>query len=157
MGAIVAAVTPSRGTFDRVEQVGASGSPGSPPSRGPIPSRLAPGSPSFETTAGPAFWSMPEAADRADRARDLGPGMEGAARRQTRRNPGENRLFFLNIEIPSGQHELILKYDPAEVRLGLAVSFCSLVLLILVLTGIRLFWIPGITTRRGLDGAEPSG
>ena len=64
---------------------------------------------------------------------------------------------FLNIEIPAGQHELILKYDPIEVRLGIAVSFCSLVLVILVLTGIRLFWIPGITTAKGLDGPEPSG
>jgi hypothetical protein len=64
---------------------------------------------------------------------------------------------FLNIEIPSGQHELILKYDPGEVRLGLAISCCSSVLVILVLTGIRLFWIPGITMARGLDGARPPG
>jgi len=45
---------------------------------------------------------------------------------------------FLNIQVPSGQHELVLEYDPSEVRLGLGVSTCALVLLILVLTGIRL-------------------
>jgi Bacterial membrane protein YfhO len=64
---------------------------------------------------------------------------------------------FMNIEIPAGEHELILKYDPLEVRLGIALSFCSLVLVILVLTENRLFWIPGITTAKGLDGPEPSG
>jgi hypothetical protein len=32
-----------------------------------------------------------------------------------------------------------------------------LVLLILVLTGNPLFWIPGVSTAKGLDGAEPSG
>ena len=64
---------------------------------------------------------------------------------------------FLDIDIPFGQHELILKYDPIEVRIGLAASFVGLVLLILVLTGIPLFWIPGVCTAKGLDGAEPSG
>jgi len=62
---------------------------------------------------------------------------------------------FLGVDVPTGRHELILKYDPSEVRVGLAVSAGSLVGLILVLTEIRLFWIPGRTTRRGLDGAEP--
>ena len=64
---------------------------------------------------------------------------------------------FLDVDIPSGQHELILKYDPIEVRIGLAFSLGGLVLLILVLTGIPLFWIPGVSTAKGLDGAEPSG
>jgi hypothetical protein len=64
---------------------------------------------------------------------------------------------FLNINIPAGKHKVILKYDPAEVRLGMAVSICSLVIAILVLTEIRLFRIPGITTAMGLDGTEPSG
>jgi uncharacterized membrane protein YfhO len=64
---------------------------------------------------------------------------------------------FLDVDIPSGQHELILKYDPTEVRIGLLVSSSGLVLLILVLTGIPLFWIPGVSTAKGLDGAEPSG
>ena len=63
----------------------------------------------------------------------------------------------MKINIPAGQHNLILRFDPAEVRLGLAVSFVACILLILVLTEIRLFWIPGITTREGLDGAEPAG
>jgi hypothetical protein len=64
---------------------------------------------------------------------------------------------FLGVSIPPGGHELVLKYDPIEVRIGLAVSGSSLVLLILVLTGIRLFWIPGITKGGGLDGSEPPG
>ena len=68
-----------------------------------------------------------------------------------------NSAVFMSIDIPAGQHKLILNYDPGEVRLGLAVSACSLVLLILVLTGNRLFWIPGITMAKGLDGAEPPG
>jgi len=62
---------------------------------------------------------------------------------------------FMGVRLPAGHHELILKYDPSEVGLGLTISAVSLFGLILVLTGIRLFWIPGITTRGGLDGAEP--
>ena len=31
----------------------------------------------------------------------------------------------MSIRVPAGQHELILNYDPAEVRLGLAVSMLS--------------------------------
>jgi hypothetical protein len=62
---------------------------------------------------------------------------------------------FMALEVPSGKHELVLKYDPSEVRVGLAVSVSCLVAVILVLTGIPLFWIPGITTRGGLDGARP--
>jgi hypothetical protein len=64
---------------------------------------------------------------------------------------------FVNIDIPSGQHEVIIIYDPMEVRLGTLVSVGSLVLLILVLTENRMFWIPGITIVKGLDGPEPSG
>jgi hypothetical protein len=63
--------------------------------------------------------------------------------------------IFMNIEIPKGEHELILRYDPAEVKLGLFASVAAAVLAILVLTGIRLFWIPGITKDGGLDGSEP--
>jgi hypothetical protein len=64
---------------------------------------------------------------------------------------------FLNIEIPAGQHEIILNFSPDEVFFGLVGSSFSLVILILVLTEIRMFWIPGITTAKGLDGAEASG
>jgi hypothetical protein len=70
---------------------------------------------------------------------------------------GQKSPIFMNIDIQPGQHELILTYDPAEVRAGGTISFCSLVITILVLTGNRLFWIPGITTAMGLDGTEPSG
>jgi hypothetical protein len=63
--------------------------------------------------------------------------------------------IFQGIRLPPGHHELILMYDPVEVKIGLWISLCALVLVILVLTGIRLFWIPGITKARGLDGPEP--
>jgi hypothetical protein len=62
---------------------------------------------------------------------------------------------FLSVVVPKGNHQLILSYDPAEVRLGLAISLSSLVLVILVLTEIRLLWIPGIELARGLEGTEP--
>jgi Bacterial membrane protein YfhO len=69
----------------------------------------------------------------------------------------QNSGVFLQIEVPSGDHHVIIKYDPTELKCGLAVSLLSCIFLILVLTGIRMFWIPGITTRGGLDGAEPAG
>jgi hypothetical protein len=62
---------------------------------------------------------------------------------------------FISINVPKGKHQLILNYDPAEVRLGSAISLGSLVLVILVLTEIRLLWIPGIQKARGLEGVEP--
>jgi Bacterial membrane protein YfhO len=64
---------------------------------------------------------------------------------------------FMEIDVPSGEHHIILRYDPAELKCGLVLSLVSCIFLILVLTGIRMFWIPGITTREGLDGAEPAG
>jgi hypothetical protein len=64
---------------------------------------------------------------------------------------------FCNIKIPAGQHELILDYDPTEIRAGLAVSVSGLVIVILVLTGIPFYRIPGVWDAKGLDGAEPSG
>jgi hypothetical protein len=41
---------------------------------------------------------------------------------------------FFQIQIPSGDHEIVLCYDPPEVRLGLAISACSLAALTLALT-----------------------
>ena len=94
VGAIVGGSPPPDGVFDRVEQVGrvwigwlaakpwADSRVGSRPiHRGQM------------TMAGPAFWSMPIESDTAHRARDMGPGMDGVARRQTDQNPGENRRF----------------------------------------------------------------
>ncbi len=54
--------------------------------------------------------------------RDLGPRMDGPSRRRTGRFCSRNGAVFMNIEIQPGEHELILKYDPAEVRFGLMVS-----------------------------------
>jgi hypothetical protein len=45
--------------------------------------------------------------------------------------------IFLSLYVHKGLHILLLEYDPIEVRVGLAVSIGSVVLLILVLTGIR--------------------
>jgi hypothetical protein len=43
---------------------------------------------------------------------------------------------FLSIDVGIGYHNILLEYDPQEVRASLAVSIGSAVLLILVLTGI---------------------
>ncbi len=69
----------------------------------------------------------------------------------------QNSSVFMQIDVPEGEHNLILRFFPAEVQIGLAVSFLSSIFLILVLTGIRIIRIPGIATRGGLDGAEPAG
>jgi uncharacterized membrane protein YfhO len=69
----------------------------------------------------------------------------------------QNSGVFMQIEVPEGDHHVILTYDPPELKVGLAISLLSCIFLILVLTGIGMFWIPGIRTREGLDGAEPAG
>jgi len=46
---------------------------------------------------------------------------------------------FFRIPIPSGDHEIYIYYDPPEVRIGLGISACSLMGLILALTGSRRF------------------
>ncbi len=46
---------------------------------------------------------------------------------------------FFEIQIPSGEHEIFVHYDPPEVRLGLAISALSLLAAILGLTGSRRF------------------
>jgi hypothetical protein len=43
---------------------------------------------------------------------------------------------FLGVQVPPGQHQIILEYDPAEVRIGLAISGAALTAVILILTGI---------------------
>jgi hypothetical protein len=52
---------------------------------------------------------------------------------------------FLGVDVPPGRHEIVLEYDPVEVRIGLVVSAAALAAAILVLTGLRPFWIPGIS------------
>ncbi len=61
---------------------------------------------------------------------------------------------FLGVDVPSGHHEIVLEYDPVAVRIGLAISASALVAGILVLTGNRVFWIPGISW--GGAWTEPS-
>jgi hypothetical protein len=69
----------------------------------------------------------------------------------------QNSGIFMQIAVPSGSHHVILQYNPIELKLGVAVSLVSCIFLILVLTGIGMFWIPGITTSEGLDGAKSAG
>jgi hypothetical protein len=156
VGAVVAAAPPPQGAFERVERVGRvwiawqRGKPWA--SSAASGTRL-----DVKKDHG---WARilidAEVADRLTVRETWDPGWKALLDGQTVEVQPKSRVF-LNIEVPSGQHELILSYDPGEVRLGLAVSSCSLLLLILVLTGNRLFWIPGITMARGLDGAEPPG
>jgi hypothetical protein len=46
---------------------------------------------------------------------------------------------FFQIQVPSGEHDILIRYDPPEVRLGLAISACSLAIVILALTGSRRY------------------
>jgi hypothetical protein len=46
---------------------------------------------------------------------------------------------FLAVEAPAGRHELVLRYDPPEVRLALAVSVSALLAAVFALTDFRPF------------------
>jgi Bacterial membrane protein YfhO len=52
---------------------------------------------------------------------------------------------FLTLQVPKGEHQIILRYDPPEVRIGVLISACAVAAVILILTRNRPFWIPGIT------------
>ena len=98
---------PSRGSR-RSEGSGLSGSMGCP---GPAPSRREAGSRSCETTAGLEFASNPNDAEQPGRRETFDPGwtalIDGKAVK-LRQNSG----VFLQIDVPSGDHHVILKYDP---------------------------------------------
>jgi hypothetical protein len=53
---------------------------------------------------------------------------------------------FLGIDVPEGQHDLILEFRPAEVRVGIGLSLAGILALslIFVLTGNGRFRIPGM-------------
>ena len=121
---------------------------------GPIPSRPRPGSTSSAATDGRVSRSMRREPDRLVIRETWDPGWRAAIDGSPSEIQAKNGVF-LSVVVPKGNHQLILSYDPAEVRLGLAISLVSLVLVILVLTEIRLLWIPGIELARGLEGAEP--
>jgi hypothetical protein len=156
VGAVVAAVPPPPGAFTRVEQVGRAwvawleGLPWA-------------GADSEKTRLA-FFREEGQARIRVDSERafelvvreTFDPGWTALLDGKTAKlQPKASN--FLSIKIPSGNHSIILNYDPIEVKIGLALSAGSCFLVILVLTGIRMFRIPGITSREGLDGAEPSG
>jgi hypothetical protein len=50
--------------------------------------------------------------------------------------PGRKWGVFLSLDVHKGYHNILLTYDPIEVRFGLAITIVSAVLVILVLTGI---------------------
>ena len=138
VGAIIASVPPPSGEFSRVDRVGkvwiawlvARSWADSESGQAKI---------SFVRDHGRARLLVDTiAADRLVVRETWDPGWRAALDGKTveiRANSG----VFLEIQIPPGQHEVILEYDPREVRIGLGISACALVLLILVLTGIRLF------------------
>jgi len=49
---------------------------------------------------------------------------------------GQKWGVFLRLDVEKGLHNIILEYNPIEVRSGIAVSIVSSAVLILVLTGI---------------------
>ena len=93
VGAIVAGVAPSRGTFERVEQVGR------------VWIAWLDGRPWAESDSArarldrvrdhgrPAFWSMPRTADHLTVRETWDPGWTGFARRPTRQNPAKIGRF----------------------------------------------------------------
>ena len=154
--AVVAAAAPPAGAFARVEQIGrvwAVWLDGLPWARARSPrSRL-----TVERADGWArIRSQSEEAEDLVIAESYDPGWTAQIDGKVAEIRQESGVF-MEIDVPSGDHFVLLKYDPAELKIGLVLSLVSCIFLILVLTGIRMFWIPGITTRGGLDGAEPAG
>lgn len=131
VGAVVGATRPPAGAFDRVEEVG----------RAWIgwldPAPWAGASSSAVTwSRGPGSAGLRVGAPRPDRLivrETYVPGW--AASVDGRRVPVEPGPGpFLHIQIPAGDHEITLFYDPPEVRIGLAITACSLAVCILALT-----------------------
>ncbi len=138
VGAIVGSTPPPAGAFARVERAGRAWIAWLDP---------APwaevGSPAAEV----AWCRRPGEA----RFRVRLPGPDRLLVRETR-DPGWTALVdgrpaplepgggpFLKIDIKSGEHDILLTYDPREVRIGLWLSACSLAGWILALTGFRRY------------------
>lgn len=132
VGAIVGATPPPVGIFPRVEQVG----------RAWIawlePAPWAEGHPttgvSWDRGPGSAHIRVHAPRDDALVVRETdSPGWVASIDgRPAAVEPGPGPFF--RIQISSGNHEIMLLYDPPEVRAGLAVTACSLAALILALT-----------------------
>jgi hypothetical protein len=132
VGAVVGATPPPSDAFDRVEKVGQAwigwlepapwveGSPGS---------RV-----SWTRDGGAArLRVVTEHPDRLIVRESYCPGWAASAEGRpvpVEVGPGP----FLRVAVPSGQHEIMMYYDPPEVRVGLAISSCSLAASILALT-----------------------
>jgi hypothetical protein len=56
-----------------------------------------------------------------------------------------HRQAFMALQVPAGEHKIRLSYNPREVMLGLLGSGLGLVCVILALTGLPRYLIPGIT------------
>jgi hypothetical protein len=135
VGAIVATVAPPAGAFDRVEKVGRvwiawldakpwveAAVPGTAVdwSREPGRARILARAPSPSRLTVRESWDPGWKALLDGQAVPIEPA--GGA--------------FLAVQVPPGQHQIILEYDPAEVRIGLAISGAALAAVILILTGI---------------------
>ena len=137
--AVVAATPPPPGAFARVERVGPSGSPASTVCRWPRPA--AQRRPSGGRSRDPGLIRIRfdgAVDDRIVVRETFDPGwraeVDGAA------VPVEpHRGAFLAVPVPAGQHELVLRYDPPEVPLALAISISALAAAVFALTGFRPF------------------
>jgi hypothetical protein len=134
VGAVVGATPPPAGAFARVERAGRAWIGWLDPepwaeARGP--------SARASWTRRPGAARIQVHAPRPDRLlvrETYVPGwvasIDGRAAAAVEPGPGP----FFQIQIPSGDHKIVLCYDPPEARLGLAISACSLAALILALT-----------------------
>jgi hypothetical protein len=138
VGAVVGAVPPPAGAFDRVEAIGRVwiawldarpwAEAGSPETQ--VAWLRQPGAAQLLVRASARdFLTVRETRDSGWKAR-----LDG---RPLAILPGEEP--FLRVQVPAGHHQISLEYDPPEVRIGSVISIGSLLGVILTLTGIRLF------------------
>ncbi len=138
VGAIVGATPPPAGVFDRVEPVGRAWIAWIEP-RPWAELRSARGR--VEWTRGPAAARIRVQAERPDRLlvrETYAPGWAALVDGRPA-DVGTGPGPFFGIQVLTGDHEIVLYYDPLEVRLGTGISACALVALILALTGSRRY------------------
>jgi hypothetical protein len=138
VGAIVGATLPPVGAFDRIEQVGRVWIAWIEPR--PWAECLSASS-RVEWTRDPGAARFRVHTPRSDRLlvrETYAPGWTALVDgRPADIEPGPGPFF--EIQVSPGDHEIMLYYDPPEVRLGMGISACSLVAWILALTGSRRY------------------
>jgi hypothetical protein len=134
VGAIVGATPPPVGAFDRIEQVGRVWIAWIEP-RPWAECRAARSR--VEWARSPGAARIRAHAPRPDRLlvrETYAPGWTALVDgRPAAIEPGSGPFF--EIQVIPGDHEIVLDYDPPELRLGMGISACSLVAMILALTG----------------------